>query len=102
MSITSILTISILTLPSDTFSGYANDIKEKNMCSEYTVNFSALWKAVEGIWKTSTWSENKEEIIQCTSESWEKDRSIEDVLMNNPIWILNIYTYWVMKSYNFV
>lgn len=86
LSLSSILTVAVLSLPFDSFADLDIKSKEIELCNEKwsKINLSATW-----------WN-----IIKCTE--WEKQAiTIWKFLEQNNNWwlysIMTIYTYWVMK-----
>lgn len=102
LSISSILTVSVLSLPFDTFD---EEPFFKNMtlgntwaiCTDYTINLWGSWVVLTGTtipW-TSSW------LLVCNVPFISVDEYIHwwgsnPWLKNSVFWIITIYTYWVM------
>lgn len=93
VSIASVLTVTVLTLPSDSFEDYTKNLSKHKLYSEYNVNFGNLWKSMNSSTKSSA-SDFAKEVFRHSENA--KERSFEDIMANNPFWIINIYTYGIM------
>lgn len=94
VSITSILTVSVLTLPNETFSSYTQNLEKSNICSNYVLDLEQIWNA----FKKDATKEAKDKAIKGIYECGDQKKlSVKDLLENNALWIMNVYTYWVMN-----
>ena len=102
LSVTSILTIAVLTVPFSTFQWYDFfedlDTMTKPICVEYTLN---LWEVP----KDAT----SDDFFRCENEKWDKWKEVpisellnwndswEDWIKNSIFWIMSIYTYGILS-----
>ncbi len=102
LSISAMLTVAVLWLPYETMQGKDafKSFSTKNICDTYVLDLNASWdtKNTVGAWTDSAVK------AECT-KNWGKMQPISDILSGKTVewtawavyWIMNIYTYQIMK-----
>lgn len=102
IGLSSILTISALNLPFETFKNYQSQISTVEIPTSCSINFSSL---ANSDWKTSTeWNSKTNKIFSCEEEGWKitgKKLTLDEVLKSDKasdgiFWIMSLYTYWLL------
>jgi len=115
LSLSAILTVSVLTLPYNSFQNQPlysqaldnSEIADQKFCKDIIISFSQDfgWQATTNLveWQETQFDEN----IRCKwEEGWEGMVSIKDIISgewnaegldNNIFGVINVYTYWILR-----
>lgn len=103
IGLSSILTISALNLPFETFKNYESQISTVEIPTSCSINFSSL---ANSDWKTSTeWNSKTNKIFSCDEDNkWKitgQKLTLDEVLKSDKasdgiFWIMSLYTYWLL------
>jgi len=95
LSISSILTVSVLGLPQDSFLQYSEKLSDIKICKEYNIDFKTIWNSLSNtISDNNVNAINDSKLFNCPDD---KKGKLSEILSSNPYGILNVYSFAIMN-----